>query len=70
MSAPRRASLRRRSGAVPFPTRDRRRKKRKIRDQEPSAWSYFNQRWSRRPTKPQTRPGGPISRVWKEKLSK
>ncbi|WVZ52542.1 hypothetical protein U9M48_003590 [Paspalum notatum var. saurae] len=37
-----------------------------IRDQEPSAWSYFNQRWSKRPTKPETRPEGPISRVWKE----
>ncbi|WVZ93761.1 hypothetical protein U9M48_039718 [Paspalum notatum var. saurae] len=41
-----------------------------IRDQEPSVWSYFNQRWCRRPTKPQTRPGGPISHVWKEELSK
>ncbi|WVZ58394.1 LOW QUALITY PROTEIN: hypothetical protein U9M48_008671 [Paspalum notatum var. saurae] len=42
----------------------------KIRDQEPSAWSYVNQRWSRRPTKPKARPGVPISRVWKKELPK
>ncbi|WVZ89304.1 hypothetical protein U9M48_035727 [Paspalum notatum var. saurae] len=32
--------------AVPSPAFGQRRKRRKIRDQEPGAWNYFKQRWS------------------------
>ncbi|WVZ63913.1 hypothetical protein U9M48_013506 [Paspalum notatum var. saurae] len=41
-----------------------------IRDQDASAWSYLKEQCSKRPTKPQARLGGPISRVWMEELSK